>query len=160
MPRSPVRSSHGQSPASVHSSHGVRHMQRPQCKPRAMTLAEIAAENDWKNDMVLWVLPRELRAAMPRIVNSWVSVSPGQQWWCVHRRVPAPHPVQIAANPASNPHAYHLYCAGPKLSNVLGPIRGCGSHLGVLHLRRGRGAAIPGAGAAVPQGYGAPSRRK
>jgi lathosterol oxidase len=47
-------------------------MQHPQRKAQAVTLAQIAAENDWKNDMVLWVLPLELRAAMPRIVNSWV----------------------------------------------------------------------------------------
>lgn len=44
-------------------------------KPRAVTLAEIAAENDFKNDMVLWVLPRQLRDVMPRIVASWVSAS-------------------------------------------------------------------------------------
>lgn len=48
-------------------------MQHTQRKPQAATLAEIAGENDWKNDMVLWVLPLELRAAMPRVVSSWVS---------------------------------------------------------------------------------------
>lgn len=48
-----------------------------QQKPRSVTLAEIIAENDFKNDLVLWVLPRQLRNAMPRVVQSWVSMQ-----WC------------------------------------------------------------------------------
>jgi hypothetical protein len=75
---SSVRSPGCQSSDTVHGSHSARHVQHPQRKPQAVTLAQIAAENDWKNDMVLWVLPLELRAAMPRIVNSWVSRSPWQ----------------------------------------------------------------------------------
>ena len=55
---------------------------------------------------------------------------------------------------------YGLYCAGPELPDVLGAIRGSGSRLGVLHLRRGRGTAVQGPGAAVPQGHGAPSQRE
>lgn len=43
-----------------------------QQKSQSATLAEIIAENDFKNDLVLWVLPRRLRSAMPRVVQSWV----------------------------------------------------------------------------------------
>ena len=33
------------------------------------TLKEIRVENDWKNDLVLWVLPSQVRAATPRLVQ-------------------------------------------------------------------------------------------
>jgi len=33
------------------------------------TLGEIRVENDWKNDLVLWVLPSQVRAATPRLVQ-------------------------------------------------------------------------------------------
>ena len=72
MPHRPTLSVNGQQHISVHGGPGSERKQHMPRKPRAVTLAQIAAENDWKNDMVLWVLPRELRAAMPRIVSSWV----------------------------------------------------------------------------------------
>lgn len=94
LPCSSVRSPQCQSPDSAQGSHSARHMQHPQRKPRAVTLAQIAAENDWKNDMVLWVLPLELRAAMPRIVNSWVSTSPWQpSGWRVRQKYALTHPL-------------------------------------------------------------------
>jgi hypothetical protein len=137
-------------------------MQHLQGKPQTVTLAQIAAENDWKNDMVLWVLPLELRAAMPRIVNSWVSRSSWEHLGgmfahvclgsILHRWLPA--------LPLTR-HAHHDLCfAGTELPDVLGAVCRGGSRLGMLHLRRGRGTVVQGAWAAIPQGHGAPSRRE
>jgi lathosterol oxidase len=38
---------------------------------RARILADIRAENAWKNDLVLWVLPPGWRERMPTLVQSW-----------------------------------------------------------------------------------------
>lgn len=40
-------------------------------KPRAQLLAELVEENDWKNDMVMWMLPETVQERMPRVVKAW-----------------------------------------------------------------------------------------
>ena len=40
--------------------------------PREERLQLLVAENDWKNDLVWWMFPAELRAQLPRLVQSWV----------------------------------------------------------------------------------------
>ena len=47
-------------------------------KDKMQTLAELHAENVWKNDLVLWVLPAETRAKMPMIVQVRAA---GARWW-------------------------------------------------------------------------------
>ena len=42
--------------------------QRPK-KDKQQLLAELHAENVWKNDLVLWVLPAETRAKLPMVVQ-------------------------------------------------------------------------------------------
>lgn len=38
-------------------------------KDKAQVLAELRAENEWKNSLVLWVLPQEIRNQMPMVVQ-------------------------------------------------------------------------------------------
>ncbi len=38
-------------------------------KDKAQRLEELRAENVWKNDLVMWVLPSEARAAMPHALQ-------------------------------------------------------------------------------------------
>lgn len=38
-------------------------------KPSRDTLKEICDENDWKNDLVLWVFPAHVRSRIPRLVQ-------------------------------------------------------------------------------------------
>lgn len=109
-------------------------------KPRSVTLAEITAENDFKNDLVLWVLPRQLRNAMPRVVQSWVSMQ-----WCGAKAPYSAMRHTTAGNPPA-PFASLGCVAGPELPHVLGSVRGSRSRLGLVHLRafgstlfRGRG---------------------
>ncbi|KAK9836967.1 hypothetical protein WJX81_003085 [Elliptochloris bilobata] len=37
-----------------------------------LTLAELVEENDWKNDVVLFWLPREFRNKLPRMLHAWM----------------------------------------------------------------------------------------
>jgi lathosterol oxidase len=41
-------------------------------KPKARVLAEIRAENEWKNSLVLWPLPAAARAALPPLAAAWL----------------------------------------------------------------------------------------
>lgn len=43
----------------------------PNPTPKAERLAQMYAENEWKNSLVMWVLPEPWRAAMPHWVQSW-----------------------------------------------------------------------------------------
>ena len=127
-----------------------QHMRR---KPRAVTLAEIAAENDFKNGLVLWVLPRQMHQAMPRVVQSWVSMQ--------RRGVVALYCSLLCSTVTRHLAAvvmgYHLDAAGAELPHVPGPLRGGRNRLGVVHLRGFRCEAVQGAGAADPPGHGQPS---
>jgi len=40
--------------------------------PQAERLQLLLEENQWKNDLVMWVFPPQLRAAMPHFVQTWV----------------------------------------------------------------------------------------
>lgn len=60
------------SPGSAFSPQPLMWWPSRQAKPRAQMLAEVAEENDWKNDMVMWMLPESVQQRMPRIIKSWV----------------------------------------------------------------------------------------
>lgn len=40
--------------------------------PKQERLQLLVEENEWKNELVMWLFPEPVRAAMPRIVQTWV----------------------------------------------------------------------------------------
>lgn len=53
----------------VHGSQAIFVTVAPLACP--CSLSQIREENDWKNDLVMWMFPEDLRAKMPRFLQVW-----------------------------------------------------------------------------------------
>lgn len=69
--RLPAASNGSASPPGAYSAVPLAWAPSPHTKPRAQLLAELVEENDWKNGMVMWILPESVRQRMPRVVKAW-----------------------------------------------------------------------------------------